>query len=85
MMRFIFKMKNEEEEKGKEEEEENQAGYVKQFLDCVFITLLKMAAFFFFITRRTDECTELLCLSQSWRSVSLQSCTINHTNSLCVT
>lgn len=38
-MYFMYKMK---EESGAEEkeEEENQAGYVKQFLDCVFITLL---------------------------------------------
>lgn len=35
------------EEKLKEEEEENQAGYVKQFLDCVFIMLLNKDGFLF--------------------------------------
>lgn len=40
-MYFMYKMKEESgAEEKEEEEEENQAGYVKQFLDCVFITLL---------------------------------------------
>lgn len=39
MMHFIYKKKGRKknEEQKKEEEEQNQAGYVKQILDCVLL------------------------------------------------
>lgn len=60
----------EREEEDEEEEEENQADYVKQFLDCVFLFHFKIRAAFSFFCVVERSLVEVMSVSELCLSLS---------------